>query len=298
MPEDPAQQPGASDFEKLAAVLRPKLHRYCARMTGSVVDGEDVVQDTLIKALEALPKSGPLEHPEGWLFRIAHNAALDHLRRRARQQATFADEDMEMIADPNDPVPGREAAAASLHTFMRLPVSQRSAIILRDVLGHSVAEAGEVMGATIPAVKGALQRGRERLQELAKEGANVQPPALAPSERAQLTGYIDRFAAHDFDAIRTMLADDVRLELVNRVRMDGKGTVGTYFHRYAEANAWNSRPGLVDGQPAILMYRKEDTSGRPEFFILIDWKEGQVAGIRDFLFAPYVMEAAEVVALG
>jgi len=297
MPEDPARRPGASAFEKLAAELRPKLHRYCARMTGSVVDGEDVVQDTLIKALEALPTT-KLDHPEGWLFRIAHNAALDHLRRRARQQATFADEDLEMIADPNDPIPGREAAAASLRTFMRLPVSQRSAIILRDVLGHSVEEVGEVMGTTIPAVKGALQRGRERLQELAKESDDSQPPALAPAERTRLTGYIERFAAHDFDAIRAMLADDVRLELVNRVHMNGKGTVSTYFHRYAEADSWNCVPGLVDGQPAILMYRKTDPTGRPEFFILIDWKDGQVAGIRDFLFAPYVMESAEVVALG
>ena len=95
-----------------------------------------------------------------------------------------------------------------------------------------------------------------------------------------------------------MLADDVRLELVNRVHMNGKGTVSTYFHRYAEADSWNCVPGLVDGQPAILMYRKTDPTGRPEFFILIDWKDGQVAGIRDFLFAPYVMESAEVVALG
>ena len=56
-------------------------------MTGSVIDGEDVVQEALIKAVEALPDAGSIAHPEGWLFRIAHNAALDFLRRRARRIA-------------------------------------------------------------------------------------------------------------------------------------------------------------------------------------------------------------------
>ena len=56
-------------------------------MTGSVVDGEDVIRDALVKAMEAFPQAGPLDNPEDWLFRIAHNAALDFLRRRAREHA-------------------------------------------------------------------------------------------------------------------------------------------------------------------------------------------------------------------
>ena len=87
-------------FDRLLAELRPKLHRYCARMTGSVIDGEDVVQEALVKAIEALGEAGALANPEGWLFRIAHNAALDFLRRRARQEAPASDEDPDMIADP------------------------------------------------------------------------------------------------------------------------------------------------------------------------------------------------------
>jgi DNA-directed RNA polymerase specialized sigma24 family protein len=70
-------------FDRLLGELRPKLHRYCARMTGSVIDGEDVVQEALL--IEALPETGSIAHPEAWLFRIAHNAALDYLRRRARR---------------------------------------------------------------------------------------------------------------------------------------------------------------------------------------------------------------------
>src|SRR4029453_3482662 len=75
--------------EELFEQLRPKHHRYCARRTGSVIDGEDVVQEALLKALEALPRAGTLANPEGWLFRIAHNTALDFSRRPARRQAAF-----------------------------------------------------------------------------------------------------------------------------------------------------------------------------------------------------------------
>src|SRR5437870_4499760 len=113
-------------FEQLLHELRPKLHRYCARMTGSVIDGEDVVQEALLKAVEALPRTGRLDNPEGWMFRIAHNAAYDFLRRRARLQATQSDEDIETMAVDQNDVSDRQAAAASLRTLMRLSVSQRS----------------------------------------------------------------------------------------------------------------------------------------------------------------------------
>src|SRR5262249_17052620 len=80
--------------------LRPKLHRYCARMTGSVMDGEDIVQEVLVKAIEAFSDADPVANAEGWLFRIAHNAALDFLRRRARQDALLSEEALDMTADP------------------------------------------------------------------------------------------------------------------------------------------------------------------------------------------------------
>ena len=75
--EDGGERQGTATFQRLLGELRPKLHRYCARMTGSVIDGEDVVQDALMKAVKAYPNSEPIEDVEGWLFRIAHNAALD-----------------------------------------------------------------------------------------------------------------------------------------------------------------------------------------------------------------------------
>ena len=69
----------------LLAAMRPRLHAYCARMVGSAFDGEDVVQDAMAKAASAWPGAGGIERPESWLFRIAHNTALDFLRRRDRQ---------------------------------------------------------------------------------------------------------------------------------------------------------------------------------------------------------------------
>jgi RNA polymerase sigma-70 factor (ECF subfamily) len=284
-------------FERLLGELRPKLHRYCARMTGSTVDGEDVVQEALIKAIEALPSSGPLGHPEAWLFRITHNAALDFLRHRARRDAARSDEDPAMIVDPASVTEDRQAAAASLRTFMRLPVAQRSSVILMDVLGYSLQEIGDVMESSLPAVKAALHRGRTRLRELAQEPDDQKLPALAERERSLLLAYVDRFNVRDFDAIRDMLADEVRLDVISRVQRNGRHEVGSYFTRYGELTDWLLAPGLVEGRPAALVRDAEDPAAPPVYFILLDWTGDRLLTIRDFRFARYVMEGADIAVL-
>src|SRR3981189_3122590 len=210
-------------FEQLLAELRPKLHRYCARMTGSVIDGEDVLQEAMAKAIEAFPHAGPIAHPEGWLFRIAHNAALDFLRRRARQENVRADQDLDMIADPDSEIDRRQAAAASLRTLMRLPVAQRSSVILIDVLAPSLDEIAVVLDGTVaavkvPAVRAALHRGRNRLRELAADPDDRPAPVLAAADRARLAAYTARFNARDFDAPRVLWAGEVPGEGANRTR--------------------------------------------------------------------------------
>jgi len=70
-----------ADFDALVADVRPQLLRYCARMTGSAVDGEDIVQEALAKVYFRLPQLGHVENLRAWLFRVAHNKALDYLRR-------------------------------------------------------------------------------------------------------------------------------------------------------------------------------------------------------------------------
>src|SRR6266496_4624956 len=193
MPEASA----AADLDGLLAAMRPKLHRYCARMVGSVIDGEDVLQDALIKAVETYASAGGIGNPEGWLFKIAHNTALDFLRRRNRQQALRSGEEVDMIADPADTVLSREIASASLRTFMRLPVAQRSSVILMDVLGCSLQKICEIMDYSLPAVKAALHRGRTQLREIAEEPDEAPHPKLSDADRARLSAYVTHFNARD-----------------------------------------------------------------------------------------------------
>jgi RNA polymerase sigma-70 factor (ECF subfamily) len=281
-------------FDRLLGELRPKLHRYCARMTGSVIDGEDAVQETLVKAIEAFSSFASIDNPEAWLFRIAHNATLDLLRRRARQEARQSEKELEMIVDPASTVEDRLNAAVSLRTFMRLPAAQRSSVIMMDVLGYSLDEIADVTETTLPAVKAALHRGRTRLKELAQEPEDRPIPALSGADRARLTGYIAHFNAREFDVLRNLLADEVKLDLVNRRRLQGRGEVSNYFGNYERATHWHFVPGFVEGRPAILVYNPANPAGPPTYFVLIEWRADQLIGIRDFLYAPYVMEGAEV----
>src|SRR5258707_6587018 len=285
--------PVMADIERLLVAMRPKLHRYCARMVGSVIDGEDVLQDALIKAVEAFASAGPIGNAEGWLFRIAHNTALDFLRRRSRQEALHSDEEVDMMADRLDAVTSRQIANASLRTFMRLPVAQRSSVILMDVLGCSLQEVFDIMDYSLPAAKAALHRGRARLRQFAGEPDDAPQPKLSDADRARLNAYVAHFNARDFDAIRAMISDDVQLDLVSRTRLQGKAEVSRYFGNYAKVSDWRLVPGLVEGHPAILVFDPNAPDSKPKYFMLLGWAAGQVATIRDFRHAPYVIDGAE-----
>ena len=262
-------------------------------MAGSAVDGEDVLQDTLVKALHALSEGAKVENLEGWLLRIAHNASLDFLRGAARNTVVPLTEDIEAA-----PMPEADIVAISFQTFLRLPELQRCAVILKDVLGHSVDEIASVAACTPAAAKSALQRGRTALRRLAREPEDARLPLMSDSDRQKIAAYVDRFRSGDFDAIRAMLADDVKLELVNRLQLAGRDKFAPYFTRYGEEPKWRFAVGAVEGRPAMLVFDATGPMEKPAHFVLIDWSDDRIAKIRDFLFAPYALEAADWVRLG
>ena len=281
------------DFEARLKELRPRLHRYCARMTGSVVSGEDVLQDTLVKALHAQAQGVEVDNLEGWLFRIAHNASLDFLRDRSRNTVVPLTEDVEAA-----PLPEAEVVAIGVQTFLRLPELQRCTVILKDVLGHSIEEIAGIADCSPAAAKSALQRGRAALRQLAQAPEDTRLPLMSDPDRRKITTYVQLFQSGDFDAIRAMLADDVKLDLVNRLQLQGRDEIGRYFTRYAEVTKWRFALGAVEGQPAMLVFDSTGPMDRPAHFALIDWSQDQIIGIRDFLFAPYVLETLDWVRLG
>jgi RNA polymerase sigma-70 factor (ECF subfamily) len=263
-------------------------------MAGSVIDGEDVVQEVLAKALQAFDGNVTVEQPEQWLFRVAHNAAHDYLRRRTRERSRMSEADTSMIEDPSAAADSRHIAQIGLRTFMHLSAQQRSAVILVDVLGLSLHEACEATGATLAATKAALHRGRAQLRLLAQEPEEVVKPTLAADDERRLRRYVDLFNARDFDAVRALVGEDIQLEVVNRTRMRGKAQVSNYFGNYDRVSDWALSLGFVDGRAAILIRDPQAGDDAVRGFMLVDWQDGKVSHIRDFRYAPYCLADAEI----
>ena len=278
-------------FMDLVAEVRPELHRYCARMTGSVFDGEDVVQETLAKAFYALAEMESPPPLRPWLFRIAHNTAMDFLRRFERRFVDVA-HDVEVAADMkgvprSEHDPDGAQVERALELFLALPPLQRSAFALKDVLGFSLEETAKTMDVTVPAVKAALVRARANVA--ASGSGSVHTGAL---DLERLRQYADLFNARDWDGLVALLGEEARVELVSRWQRRGSGAA-SYYSRYAEVAAaedLRAEAGLADGVPSIAVYRRGST--RPAYFIRLKWEQGRVMQIRDFYFVPYIAEEA------
>lgn len=286
---DPSPDAFAQAREQLLAMvgdIRPELHRYCARLTGSVIEGEDIVQDTLAKALYAISMMPEVPALRPWLFRIAHNTALDFLKSHGHRY-TETREDLDDVLgfeDRADP----STVRAALSRFVVLPLAQRSAVILKDILGHSLEDTAAVMSRTVPAVKAALVRGRASL----RTSERATHP-LDSTNRAKLDRYAALFNAGDWDGVRSLVGEDCRLDLVSKSQRRGKA-VGAYFARYEKEPV---RLAVVQLEGRLALAAHVAGNATPTYFIQLVWDFDRIEQIRDFRYVPYISGEAEYLAV-
>ena len=284
----PAMVEARDQFMALVSEIRPELHRYCARMTGSIFDGEDVVQETLAKAYYALGQMVQPPNLRPWLFRIAHNTAMDFIKRYERQHVEPV-ADVPDHAEPEESGADPELVEAALTVFAELPPTQRSAAILKDVLGQSLEETARTMGTTLGAVKAALSRARANIARAPR--ARFAEPAQPVSGDTLITlrRYADLFNARNWDALRALLAAESRLEVVSRVHHPRAVDAG-YYDRYAayiKTEDLRAEAGVVDGVAVIAIFSPPG-SPAPAYFVLLEVSAGSISLIRDFRYIQYI----------
>jgi RNA polymerase sigma-70 factor, ECF subfamily len=83
--------------------------------------------------------------------------------------------------------------------------------------------------------------------------------------------------------------------VVNRTRLNGRGEAGRYFGNYGQSRDWQLVPGMVERRPAVLVHDPDDPDGAPLYFILLDWTGDRLLKVRDFRYARYVTDGAELI---
>jgi RNA polymerase sigma-70 factor (ECF subfamily) len=295
-PTDAAELRAALEVTRkqfLAAIgeLRPKLHRYCARMCGSLLDGEDIVQEALAKAFYHLPSLKDQSRLEPWLFRIAHHTCIDLLRheKRPREDTVPFDEEHEPHSSATKSEPDDEPISETLAALVRaLPPKERSSVLLKDVLQYSLSEVAEVVDSTVGGVKAALHRGRAKLRAMHAAPSQVE---FDQRQRKLLESYVDCFNRRDWNALRQVIEVDARLEVVDG--FVGKFEDSHYFGTYA-ALPWEWRLSLarVDGEPMIVLWKKVGTEWRAYSAVRLWWRGGKVVRIRDYAHIDYLLRDA------
>jgi RNA polymerase sigma-70 factor (ECF subfamily) len=215
---------------------RTELRGHCYRMLASPTDAEDAVQDTMVRAWQALDRFEGRASVRTWLYRIATNVCLDALTSRTRRTRPVEDGPMGTVHDelrerPDghwlEPIPDALAIPASASPFeqtalrqsirlafvaalQHLPARQRAALLLTDVLGWSAAEVAECLETTVAAVNSALQRARATL---ASQRATGGGEPLTGEQAQLLDRFVDAFHRYDIDALVTLLRNDAVLSM-------------------------------------------------------------------------------------
>lgn len=265
---------------------RPTLHAYCYRLTGNVWDGEDLVQDALVRVFCVLGRTdAPLEHPKAYLIRTATNLWIDRVRRSAREQAALALERAESaMAGPVETDDGHTAVRS---LFERLYSQERAAFLLKDVFDLSLAETADVLQTSVGAVKSALGRARGRLEGRRPLAGLDAPPA----------DIVQRFTtalrAKDLDAMKALCAGQVVGELVGGAELT---TLAKARQIFVHAHMVMPRLGFGDhprwqvaeyeGEPIVLGFRTlDDVEGLNEVHRL-EVIDGLIVRVRTYCFCP------------
>ncbi len=279
-------------FLEAISQLRPRLHRYCARMTGSITDGEDVVQDALFRAYRSLDTYDASRALAPWLFRIAHNGCIDFLRRRGvRVEAETAAAAPDLVA-PHE-LSGARVGPAIEHLVLNLPPKERAGVLLKEVLDYSLEEIAELVDSTVGGVKAALSRGRSKLASL--NGQSAAPVGSTPQTREILRLYVERFNRQDWDGLRELISADARLLVADRYA--GSFADGGYLSVYSRMRvAWWLAPGDVDGEPAIVLLHFRDGAWAIEGVIRLEvGADGRIRRIADYQHCPWILAAGSII---
>ncbi|RUM27643.1 sigma-70 family RNA polymerase sigma factor [Rhizobium vallis] len=274
-------------FLETVSDARPQLHRYCARMTGSRLDGEDLMQETLFEAytkIDTLDDAGKLKP---WLFRIAHNRCIDLLRRRdarARAESAYS-EDVGVVAA--EPVTS-DARRAVERLVGHLPPKERACILLKDVLDYSLEETAEFVGSTVGGVKSALSRGRAKLADLPTERVGEPARPLDPDTAHLLQRYVELFNRHDWDGIRRLTSADAQLRVADC--FDGLLRNSPYFAEYdRNPKPWIMELGAIDGEPALLVLFQRGDEWQVTWAIRVHVTDGLIDRIEDYYACPWIV---------
>jgi RNA polymerase sigma-70 factor (ECF subfamily) len=280
-------------FLETVTTLRPSLHRYCARMTGSIMDGEDVVQEALIEAYRKLDKYDESRPMKPWLFRIAHNRCIDFLRRKGVR------DEAEAAAAPPEAVSPAEPATLGIgkaveHLVASLPPKERACILLKDVFDYSLEEIAELVDSTVGGVKAALNRGRTKLASSPASSPSVRS---ADPELAQIMQlYVDRFNRRDWDGVRELISADARLNVLDRFA--GKFADAPYFFNYDRWPwPWKLALGEVDGEPVLIVLQRGADTWTSYSVIRMRVIGQEIEQIVDYIHCPWMIPAATSISL-
>lgn len=278
---------GHQSFIAALEAIRPRLHRYCARMTGSPFDGEDIAQEAIFEAFRKSERYDPSRLLEPWVVQIAHNRCIDFIRHRnavakAEHGAGLAEETIGQPVETSGP--WIERALEGLVT--RLPPKERACILLKDVFDYSLEETAALVGSTVGGVKAALKRGRTKL-------STSPPPRVtaSPTDAAGvLSLYAERFNRRDWDAVRELIRDDALLRISDIYAGSVKRQYFTTFEKMAFA--FRLVPGRVDGQHVLMLHGGISSNDTVSAIILLETTENQIWRIRHYTRCPWLLQTA------